>query len=548
MKNEFFTEKQKCIIKLLKDNKLKRINILYGSVRSGKTWITLLVFALWVSTQPINKEFIMCAKTLTTLKRNCLNLLQDMVGETNFEYSISNKTAMLFGRKIYLEGANDSKAESKIRGMTLQGAYVDEVTLIGRDFFTMLLSRLSERNAKLFGSTNPDSPAHWLKVEYFDREDELNIFIDRYSIDDNTFLDPEYIKEIKSEYTGVFYERFINGYFAAAEGLIYPMYEDAIAEPPENAYVSQYVISIDYGTQNAFAALIWAQIGDIWYAIDEYYYSGRTEGVQKTDEQYAQDIDKFTEKYRQGEKIRTIIDPSAASFIAVLRQRKLYRVMPADNAVLDGIRNTATALQTGKIKISPKCEMWKWEVQSYVWAESESDDIPVKVNDHCITGDTLVMTENGEKPISELVGTNGYLWSYNTETGKAELKPYHDCRMTQISAKNIIELKTETGKKIRCTSDHLILTQNGWKQAIECVNERIITFDGNSEYVWGMSECGAKPVYNLEVADNHNFAVNGGLIVHNCMDSARYFVQTMNIVKKKEKYIPTLYPPLYPHY
>ena len=461
MKNEFFTEKQKCIIKLLKDNKLKRINILYGSVRSGKTWITLLVFALWVSTQPINKEFIMCAKTLTTLKRNCLNLLQDMVGETNFEYSISNKTAMLFGRKIYLEGANDSKAESKIRGMTLQGAYVDEVTLIGRDFFTMLLSRLSERNAKLFGSTNPDSPAHWLKVEYFDREDELNIFIDRYSIDDNTFLDPEYIKEIKSEYTGVFYERFINGYFAVAEGLIYPMYEDAIAEPPENAYVSQYVMSIDYGTQNAFAALIWAQIGDIWYAIDEYYYSGRTEGVQKTDEQYAQDIDKFTEKYRQGEKIRTIIDPSAASFIAVLRQRKLYRVMPADNAVLDGIRNTATALQTGKIKISPKCEMWKWEAQSYVWADSEVDDVPVKVNDHCLTGDTLVMTEDGEKPIFELVGTSGYVWSYNTETHKAELKPYHDCRITQKQAQ-IYKITLEDGRVIKCTGEHPILTQRGY--------------------------------------------------------------------------------------
>ncbi|MBQ2174027.1 MAG: hypothetical protein II453_02785, partial [Alphaproteobacteria bacterium] len=374
--------------------------------------------------------------------------------------------------------------------------------------------------------------------------DELNIYIDRYSIDDNTFLDPEYVKEIKSEYTGVFYERFINGYFAVAEGLIYPMYEDAIAEPPENAYVSQYVLSIDYGTQNAFAALIWAQIGDIWYAVDEYYYSGRTEGVQKTDEQYAQDIDKFTEPYRQGEKIRTIIDPSAASFIAVLRQRQKYRVIQANNAVLDGIRNTATALQTGKIKISPKCKMWKWEAQSYVWADSEADDIPVKVNDHCLTGDTLVETEQGEKPISELVGTSGYVWSYNTEKGKAELKPYHDCRMTQISAKNIIELKTETGKKIRCTSNHLILTQNGWKQAIECVNERIITFGGNSEYVWGMSECGAEPVYNLEVDDNHNFAVNGGLVVHNCMDSARYFVQTMNIVKKRENYTP----PIYLHY
>ena len=421
----------------------------------------MLVFALWVSTQPINKEFIMCAKTLTTLKRNCLNLLQDMVGETNFEYSISNKTAMLFGRKIYLEGANDSKAESKIRGMTLQGAYVDEVTLIGRDFFTMLLSRLSERNAKLFGSTNPDSPAHWLKVEYFDREDELNIFIDRYSIDDNTFLDPEYIKEIKSEYTGVFYERFINGYFAAAEGLIYPMYEDAIAEPPEKAYVQQYVMSIDYGTQNAFAALMWAKIEDIWYAVDEYYYSGRTEGVQKTDEQYAQDIDKFTEPYRQGEKIRTIIDPSATSFIAVLRQRKLYRVIPADNAVLDGIRNTATALQTGKIKISPKCEMWKWEAQSYVWADSEADDVPVKVNDHCLTGDTLVMTEDGEKPIFELVGTSGYVWSYNTETHKAELKPYHDCRITQKQAQ-IYKITLEDGRVIKCTGEHPILTQRGY--------------------------------------------------------------------------------------
>ena len=532
MKNEFFTEKQKCIIKLLKDNKLKRINILYGSVRSGKTWITLLVFALWVSTQPINKEFIMCAKTLTTLKRNCLNLLQDMVGETNFEYSISNKTAMLFGRKIYLEGANDSKAESKIRGMTLQGAYVDEVTLIGRDFFTMLLSRLSERNAKLFGSTNPDSPAHWLKVEYFDREDELNIFIDRYSIDDNTFLDPEYVKEIKSEYTGVFYERFINGYFAVAEGLIYPMYEDAIEEPPEKAYVQQYVMSIDYGTQNAFAALIWAKINDVWYAIDEYYYSGRTEGVQKTDEQYAQDIDKFTEPYRQGEKIRTIIDPSAASFIAVLRQRKLYRVIPADNAVLDGIRNTATALQTGKIKISPKCKMWKWEAQSYVWAESEADDIPVKVNDHCLTGDTLVMTEHGEKPISELVGTTGKVWSFNTFTDEKELRQYKDCRLTQKQVP-VWELKTKSGKTIKGTIDHLILTKSGWLELGKCMFEYIQMIDGSFEEVIYIHPAGYANVYNMEVADNHNFAVNGGLIVHNCMDSCRYFVQTMNIIRRK---------------
>ena len=162
------------------------------------------------------------------------------------------------------------------------------------------------------------------------------------------------------------------------------MYEDAIEEPPKKAYVEQYVLSIDYGTLNAFSAGIWAKIGEVWYRIDEYYYSGRTEGEQKTDEQYAQDIDKFTKPYRQNERLRTIVDPSAASFIAVLRQRKLYRVMAADNAVLDGIRNTATAMQTGKIKISSKCEMWKWEAQNYVWSDSDVADVPVKVNDHAM--------------------------------------------------------------------------------------------------------------------------------------------------------------------
>lgn len=43
---------------------------------------------------------------------------------------------------------------------------------------------------------------------------------------------------------------------------------------------------------------------------------------------------------------------------------------------------------------------------------------------------------------------------------------------------------------------------------------------------------GRADVYNMEVDDNHNFAVEGGLIVHNCMDATRYFVKTMRIIKK----------------
>ena len=153
-------------------NEDSRINILTGSVRSGKTYVSLLKWAIFVGNMPKECEFLMCGKTLTSLKRNCLGLLQDLVGD-NFKYSLSSKTGKLFGRTVWLEGANDDRAESKIRGMTLAGAYVDELTQIPEDFYRMLLSRLSVKNAKLYATTNPDAPNHWVKLDIIENE-EIN--------------------------------------------------------------------------------------------------------------------------------------------------------------------------------------------------------------------------------------------------------------------------------------------------------------------------------------------------------------------------------------
>ena len=177
------TDRQNELMEVAKGG-LKRINILHGSVRSGKTWISLVLWCIWIRNMPSDKAYIMTAKTLTTLKRNCLDLLEVLAGRKNFRYSLSKKEGELFGRKIYLEGVNDAGAESKIRGMTLQGAYCDEVTLFNEEFFNMLLSRLSEPEAKLFGTTNPDNPNHWFKVNYIDRRDELNFFMMEFSFDD----------------------------------------------------------------------------------------------------------------------------------------------------------------------------------------------------------------------------------------------------------------------------------------------------------------------------------------------------------------------------
>ena len=260
-----YTKKQQELLRLFKNGELKRLNILHGSIRSGKTWISLVLWAFWVAAMPRNKSYLMVAKTLTALKRNCLDLLESLVGKKNFQYSLAQKQGWLFGRRIYLEGVNDARAESKIRGMTLQGAYCDELTLFTEDFFAMLLSRLSEDAAKLFGTTNPDTPNHWLKVKYIDRQEELDMLVMQFLIDDNTTLEPEYIKQIKAENIGVFYDRFILGKWVNAEGLIYRLFADNpeqyMVKKKDLPNIHTLTIGEDFGKNKSGHAVVLSAIG-----------------------------------------------------------------------------------------------------------------------------------------------------------------------------------------------------------------------------------------------------------------------------------------------
>lgn len=231
-----FTAKQNELIRKFKRGELKRLNILEGSVRSGKTWISLILWALWVAARPPEYLYMMCGKSLQTLKRNCLLPLQELMGERNFTFSLAAKEGKLFGRRIMLEGANDGRSEAKIRGITLGGAYCDELTLFPKDFFVMLLSRLRVEGAKLIATTNPDVPTHWLKTEYLDNNALCDILLSVFfHIDDNTTLPSEYIESLKKEYTGVYYDRFIRGDWVVANGAIYRVFSDA----PTTFYASE---------------------------------------------------------------------------------------------------------------------------------------------------------------------------------------------------------------------------------------------------------------------------------------------------------------------
>lgn len=385
MNKSLYTKKQKDLLRAFKRRELKRINILHGSVRSGKTWISLVLWALWVCVSPKDKNYLMAAKTLTALKRNCLDLLESLVGKNNFVYSLPAKEGTLFGRKVYLEGVNDAKAENKIRGMTLQGAYCDEVTLFTEEFFNMLLSRLSEHKAKLFGTTNPDSPNHWFKVKYLDRQDELDMFVMSFLIDDNEFLDAKYVESLKKEYTGVFYDRFIRGLWVIAEGLVYPMFDkkrhvlDECEEPKDEYF--EYHISIDYGTINPCSMGLWRLERDRTVRVKEVYFDSKKKKKQLTDEEYYT----LLEELAGDREIKSVVvDPSAASFIETIRRHGRFTVRKANNDVIDGIRVTGSLLQNGKLLFCKNCDDSIREFGLYRWDEKAQKDCVVKEFDHAM--------------------------------------------------------------------------------------------------------------------------------------------------------------------
>lgn len=369
-----------------------RWNLKIGAVRSGKSYVDIAAVIPMNLRRLRDRDGlnVIIGVSKATVERNVLYPMREIYTSAVVGTINSQNIAFICGVPVYCLGAEKASQVAKIQGSSIKYCYGDEIAKWHEAVFSMLKSRLDKPYSRFDGACNPEHPGHWLKR--FIDDPELSAYIQHYTIFDNPHLSKDFVDNLCLEYRGtVFYDRLILGKWTLAEGLIYPMYAEAVGEPPKGE-AAEYVVSIDYGTQNAFAALMWERHGGVWYAVREYYYSGRDSKIQKTDEDYAQDIDEFARVEGLTEPLRVIIDPSAASFIALLRRRRgddgerLYRVIPADNAVLDGIRETAAAMKTGLIKVSPSCVNWRREMEGYVWDEKATEDRPVKANDHLADG------------------------------------------------------------------------------------------------------------------------------------------------------------------
>lgn len=358
-----------------------------GAVRSGKTLAMGLGFFLWAQSCFRGRRFALCGKTIGALRRNVLAELLPRLKALGAEFTerrSENKLTLTFGgstNDFYLFGGRDEAAAGMIQGMTLAGVLMDEVALMPRSFVEQACARCSVTGSRLWFNCNPAGPNHWFYREWILEGAQRGALHLHFTMEDNPSLSPEIRQRYERLYTGVFYRRFVLGQWAQAEGRVYDFFEPEMAvRVPEGRFESWY-ISCDYGTVNPMSMGLWGLQKGVWYRVAEFYFDSRARKRQMTDGEYERELRLLA----AGRDIReVIVDPSAASFIQLLRQ-KGWRVRKADNDVLSGIRATADALKAGRIKICTPCRDCLREMEEYVWdLRSGQKDQVKKEHDHAM--------------------------------------------------------------------------------------------------------------------------------------------------------------------
>jgi PBSX family phage terminase large subunit len=381
-----------------------------GAVRSGKTSIMMWAFVRWAMENFSGQRFGVCGRTVDSCTKNIIVPFTAMsLAKEHYIIRWRRGDKVMEVRRgavtNYFEvfGGKDESSYTLIQGRTLAGVLLDEVVLMPRSFVEQALTRCSVDGAKLWFSCNPGSPQHWFYLEWIKRHKERNALYLHFEMTDNPGLSEKTLERYQNMFTGVFYDRYIRGLWVLAEGLVYDFGEENIVDDvPESG---EYYISCDYGTLNPFSAGLWCWDGKTATRIREYYYSGREEHRNKTDEEYYTELEKLVGELPV---ISVIVDPSAASFIEVIKRHGKFNVRKAVNDVLPGIATTARYLRSGALKIHRSCKDAIREFGLYRWDEKSTEDRPIKENDHAMDDTRYfamtvlrrkVRDDNGEKYI-----------------------------------------------------------------------------------------------------------------------------------------------------
>lgn len=360
-----------------------------GSIRAGKTMTMAVSFILWAFTAFDKQVFAICGKTIESVRRNIVTHLpqwldgivriQERRSENLLIISFAGKT-----NRFYIFGGKDEGSAALIQGMTLAGVMFDEVALMPRSFVEQALARCSVERSKFWFNCNPDTPEHWFYKEWIQKHKEKNALYLHFTMKDNNSLSEKVKKRYENMYSGVFYDRFIRGLWVVAEGLVYDFFQskkETIIKTVDMNDYNEFYVSIDYGTINPCSMGLWGVNSEGAARIRESYFDSRKEGRQRTDEEHYQALVELVEDLPI---TRVIVDPSAASFIECIRRHGDFRVKPAINSVIDGIRITSSLLNADMIHIDPSCKDCIREFGLYRWDEKKTSDTVLKENDHAM--------------------------------------------------------------------------------------------------------------------------------------------------------------------
>lgn len=393
-----FSKKQRKVLNWwLSPVKDKQGIIADGAIRSGKTVSMALSFVMWSMTTFNGQNLGLCGKTISSFGRNVLTPLRQMLTSRKYKHEYLRSENLLTIRKgkienyYYIFGGKDESSQDLIQGITLAGCFFDEAALMPESFVNQATGRCSVDGSKLWFNCNPSSPMHWFKRNWIDDREKKELIYLHFTMDDNLSLSERVKKRYEDMYAGVFYQRYIKGLWAVAEGIIYSMFSEENIynddERPIALYSTAYrVISCDYGTANPTVYLDTYDDGDTLWIDREYRWDSRSNEAKatghpnKTDSEYADEMAVFqgTEPSRYAS---ILVDPSAKSFITELRLRG-WVVKEADNEVLDGIRKTASLFKMRKLMIHKSCEGLITELKTYAWDEKANEDKVIKAFDH----------------------------------------------------------------------------------------------------------------------------------------------------------------------
>lgn len=397
---------RKQIVSIVEAQQTPQLALWMGAVASGKTFASLFAFLVALKDAPASGLIVMVGRTLQTIERNLLDPLQDErlfgIFADEVHHTPGSSTAVILGKTVHLIGAADARAEGRIRGATVALAYVDEATLVPESFWVMMMSRLRTAGAKLFATTNPASPAHWLRRDFILRAEDVGMRYWHFTLDDNPGLPEGFADRLKRQHAGLYYRRFILGEWVAAEGSIYSMFDPDVHVIDIIPPITQWVcVGIDYGSTNPFHATLLGigaendkhgQRQECLYAVAEWRWDSRQRHRALTDVEYSRKLREWLTTVRfPGTRLhgptpeRLVIDPSAASFKTQCYQDG-WSVVDGDNSVLDGIRLVSSLLAAERLKFSRSgCPELLNELPGYAWDDQASlrgEDKPIKADDH----------------------------------------------------------------------------------------------------------------------------------------------------------------------